>query len=293
MDVTLLSIGDHVRPGAYDVHSRFRRAVNFTSGEGLVSLVSEEVGGGPLNVVIAGPGCERIIASVSQLRVEADAAFVDGRRFDLGNVHRYRSKLVVSGWSGERFFRNLELFRQLLVENSSPGSLAFLVDEGRQSNFATGVEKAFLQRMTRGAEEVFRGDLLGGVKLLKGCGWGLTPSGDDFLAGLLIGVGLLQKLYRQDFSSAMDSIHEAALGGNVLSNSLLGLARKGLLFERMKKLVAALLGGEAEEVAAAARGLFAVGASSGADLATGFLMAVREGNQPLARWSRAAVAQGA
>ena len=48
----LISIGDRVEEGLYRFHSRFNRAVNFTQGDHLVSVVAEEIGDGPRNIVM-------------------------------------------------------------------------------------------------------------------------------------------------------------------------------------------------------------------------------------------------
>ena len=50
--VTLLSIGDQVRPGTYRFHSRFKRVVNFEHGGRLIAVVDETIGPGPLNIVL-------------------------------------------------------------------------------------------------------------------------------------------------------------------------------------------------------------------------------------------------
>ncbi|MGQ4807294.1 hypothetical protein NKDENANG_00639 [Candidatus Entotheonellaceae bacterium PAL068K] len=46
------SIGGRVQQGVYRMHSQFDREVNFTNDNLLVSLVAEEIGAGPLNIVI-------------------------------------------------------------------------------------------------------------------------------------------------------------------------------------------------------------------------------------------------
>jgi hypothetical protein len=112
---------------------------------------------------------------------------------------------------------------------------------------------------------------------LKGCGLGLTPSGDDFIAGLLIGLHVLQKLSGQNLQPTIDAIFRAARGDNIFSNTFLDLARRGLLFGRIKALLLALISGSRGSVRRAAEALFAVGASSGADLATGLFMTL-DGN---------------
>ena len=110
---------------------------------------------------------------------------------------------------------------------------------------------------------------------MKGCGLGLTPGGDDFIAGLLIGLYVLQKLNKQNLQPNMDAIFRAAQGDNIFSNTFLDLARRGLLFGRMKDLLLALISGGESPVRKAAERLFAIGETSGADLATGFFMTLR------------------
>jgi len=104
---------------------------------------------------------------------------------------------------------------------------------------------------------------------------GLTPSGDDFIAGLLIGLNLLQQLRGHDYQQIADEVFRTAKAGNIFSNSFLDLARRGLLFGRMKDLVLALMHETEEMVRTSAGQLMAIGESSGADLGTGFLLTVR------------------
>ncbi len=140
--------------------------------------------------------------------------------------------------------------------------------------------------MQRGGEQVFGGGLLEGVSMLKGCGAGLTPSGDDFIAGMLIGLHLVQQLCQRELRPVIDTIFRAATGNNIFSNTFLDLASRGLLFEKMKKLIVAILGDESDAVRVAAMDLFAIGATSGADLGTGFLMTLLEENGAVMRWKR-------
>jgi hypothetical protein len=105
----------------------------------------------------------------------------------------------------------------------------------------------------------------------------LTPSGDDFIAGLLIGLRLLQQTRGQDYQQTANSVFQAAKPGNLFSRTFLDLARRGFLFGRMKDLIVALVHGDADAVRGATGRLLAVGESSGADLATGFVLTVSGG----------------
>jgi len=286
--MNLLSVGDQVERGRYRVHSRFKRAVNFWDGRRLIFLVSEEIGAGPLNIVLAGRDSRRVLACVSGLRVEEHRLELDERRFNVDRSNCYRSDLTLEDCNGNHLASNLALFRQLLTDTSAANSLAFLIDAERIGNFTSAVERAFVSRIQRGANQVFVGSLLEGVSTLKGCGAGLTPSGDDFIAGVLIGLHLVQQLRQRELHQVIDTVCRAAKGNNIFSNTFLELASRGLFFEKMKKLIVAMLCEESYAVRAATLDLFAIGATSGADLGTGFLMTLLEENGAVMKWKREA-----
>jgi hypothetical protein len=98
---------------------------------------------------------------------------------------------------------------------------------------------------------------------------------------LLIGLNLLQELRGQAFQPTADAVFGAAEGDNIFSNTFLDLARRGLLFGRMKDLLFVLMTGSEASVRKATGKLFAIGASSGADLATGFFLTVHEQSRPV------------
>ena len=173
------------------------------------------------------------------------------------------------------FHRNLSVLAESLKADASPKSLAFLLDTKRRQNFRPGFERAFAAQITRGVHQVFHGPLLPGIRQLKGCGLGLTPAGDDFIAGFLIGLHLLSKLHGQDSQSTADAVFRAARGKNIFSNTFLDLARRGLLFGHLKDLLLALSTGSETSVRKATSRLFAIGETSGADLATGVFLTLQ------------------
>jgi hypothetical protein len=174
-----------------------------------------------------------------------------------------------------RFLRNLSVLGESLKADAPPKSLAFLLDGNRRQNFRPGFERSFVTQITLGVRQVFHGPLLPGIRQLKGCGLGLTPAGDDFIAGFLIGLHLLSKLRGQDSQSTADAVFRAARGKNIFSNTFLDLANRGMLFGHLKDLLLALITGSEASVRKATRKLFAIGETSGADLATGFFMTLQ------------------
>jgi hypothetical protein len=247
-----MTIGDLVEEGTYPFHSRFNRAVNFSQGNRLISLVDETIGDGPLNIVLHDFDAGH---SHNPLQILANEIIFEGRKHSIAS--RYSS--AIPGRP-----RNLSKFKKLLITTAPAKSLAFLLDEARVQNFHDGFERKFVEHVQHSVHEIFHTDRLEGVRALSGCGIGLTPSGDDFLAGHLIGLHLR--------GENTDDVFEAARSDNIFSNTFLDLARQGRLFGRMKDLIHALTHGGA--VRQCTERLFAVGSTSGADLATGFCMTV-------------------
>jgi hypothetical protein len=118
--------------------------------------------------------------------------------------------------------------------------------------------------------------LADGARGLAGLGPGLTPSGDDLLAGFaaawaLVGEALgIDRATRTRVTAAIRA--GAAPGASPLGRAWVGHACRGELLEPMTGLVALLLAPGPRDLEAATRGALRVGASSGTDWLVGFLL---------------------
>jgi hypothetical protein len=111
---------------------------------------------------------------------------------------------------------------------------------------------------------------------LAGLGPGLTPSGDDLLAGFAAGWVLVGEALGLD-GAVHRRVAGAILSGAESGASPLGLAWlrhacRGELLEPMTGFVTALLAEETRDLDAAARSALAVGSSSGTDWMVGFVL---------------------
>ncbi len=112
--------------------------------------------------------------------------------------------------------------------------------------------------------------------VLIGLGPGLTPSGDDYLAGVSFATRLLAAAdpsLSPRGRTIRQGIRQAIQGRtNRVSASLLRDATDGLGFRAMHELCDALAAGQSGAAERAARGLAAIGHSSGWDLLVGLLV---------------------
>ena len=113
---------------------------------------------------------------------------------------------------------------------------------------------------------------------LAGLGPGLTPSGDDYLAGFaaawVLGAAALGRggPDRTDVAAAL--ARGAAPGASPLGRAWIAHAARGEVAEPMACFFTALLGGATQALAASTRGVLGLGASSGTDWMVGALLGV-------------------
>lgn len=125
--------------------------------------------------------------------------------------------------------------------------------------------------------------LLQAAPRMLGLGPGLTPSGDDLLGGILFG---LHHAPRRAWSAPLRALRRelraAARAGatNPISAALLGDLMRGSGYRALHELLAALHSGDDTATDAAVAALLQLGASSGADLLSGLLLALASTPDP-------------
>jgi hypothetical protein len=252
--IELLDVGDRVETGSYGVFARFRGAIAFArdAGAGLAVVAGEDKCSGPVQVVVR--GCD--LNAIGSLEVCPDRVILDGVPLEIRC--RYHSRLRIGGRDPAVVRRNLHTFGAALRESAPARSVVFLAESG------TGFEAALARRFRRGAGLLLAGDLDSGARALAGLGFGLTPSGDDFLAGVLLA------MYAAGVSECdRRRVYDAARSPNAFSESMLKCAVEGCCIEPAHSLIHAIFEGVEGDVVRHTIRLSAVGASSGADLAAG------------------------
>ena len=263
------SYGDYLSNGIYSIHSRFNNVINFISGEFLVSIVTKDIGAGPLNIVVAGIDINQIYSLI----INEKSCILNGIKYNNDISKQTGSTIKCDHINIFKFKSNLNAFKKCLLENSPPKSLTFLMNEERKSNFKTSFEKEFIKKFKSGVEQIFSSNYIDGIKKIKGLGFGFTPSGDDFICGLLLGLNIARQFFQYELINKINEISFAAKGGNPISNAFILCAKQGLMFEKFKKLVFSILYLDEIKIFENTKQLCSIGATSGADMGVGFLKA--------------------
>lgn len=162
---------------------------------------------------------------------------------------------------------------------SPVGGLSGLLggDQDRPAN-ATGMLSQLVAAARSPALQVLAGigsskteaDAVSGAEALAGLGAGLTPSGDDFLIGVMHALWATREESEAKAKSAWLAA-AAAPRTTPLSAAWLNAAAAGEAADHWHTLLAALVDGNKSDIDRSCRQLLSVGHSSGADALTGFV----------------------
>jgi hypothetical protein len=107
---------------------------------------------------------------------------------------------------------------------------------------------------------------------LMGLGVGLTPSGDDYLVGLLAGMDATDDPPRHGLAAVIAG--HAPLRTTAVGAAVLGHASRGAFAERLHDVLVALARGRLDELAGPIERAMAYGATSGSDTLVGLFAAL-------------------
>ncbi|MGH7901268.1 MAG: DUF2877 domain-containing protein [Thermodesulfobacteriota bacterium] len=189
---------------------------------------------------------------------------------------------------------NLRVLRDVIYECKSREGLVPLLERvelgGPVNLFLNPLETSFSERARPNIERLMWGLYWGDSEMFStnaqtilGLGPGLTPSCDDFLAGLMISLDRGVKVLLKDEKAFFEFLkgvfaeiaEESKARTTIYSQGFLKLAHKGEGNEIVVKLVHSLLTDHEDSVASYSKTLIEMGETSGADIAIGIYYGIR------------------
>jgi len=274
------------------VHSIFKQVFNIvTEDEKLISVVSKNVGSGPINIVVDLPrdstmfslhvnqgqpvlseGDMLLINRKVQISMKYASMYKPCRHFKTLelNTIKHNLEIVKKVASSEGNFAGIGELMKCLTSNFD------IVPHSGLNKFASDALFPLSSLVTNAKEERYS-DLYHSAMNLIGLGPGLTPSADDALAGLmaallLVGENLGIKCNR------LRSINEviiSCVNGNMttlFSMEFLRHAASGEVNEQMMTLIEAVLTSDSVNVIETTKKLLSIGETSGTDIMLGLLL---------------------
>jgi len=243
----------------------------------VVSLVTPEVGDGPLNIVVEGDPPFACLKDGLEAQADGATIVVAGRlTIHLEAAQSWKPTIhwqPISAAAMQTLWQHVE-------QHATPKSLLTIWVASVRP--LLGVHMAFQETARNAVEQLLLALHLGDTlsvpvyaKSLAGLGPGATPAGDDLLLGLMAGLRAWPRFLKAERLSVDDAC--AAIAGaaeertHALSAAHLRAAQVGQMGVRWHRLAFALAQGDEPAIRQAADTLLAVGATSGADALAGFL----------------------
>lgn len=263
-------------PVPLQVLAVFDHACDFIAADGqVICLVSQAIGDGPLNIVMPGPLPRQMLPA------SGAAASISARRLSVGELE---IGLDCPQWEPHPdwgFLRSriatvcasLPVLATHVQSYAPPRSLLALLDAGDPAQPSA---RRVLDAVRRAGAHLAPGQSWSPEQAglaaaeVAGLGWGLTPCGDDWLAGVLAWAWLAHPAPAEVGEAVLRAVSGRT---SHLSLAFLRGAARGECDAAWHGLLGALAAGEPCNVDAALRAVLAHGATSGADRLAGFLSA--------------------
>jgi hypothetical protein len=280
-------------PQAGRIHSIFRRAVNVDLADTMLALLSDELPRMPNSVRL--PSAEAHVL-FSNLKPHMAVWVGDGKLHIPAcdfSLHlpaqppwEPRPAIATHHWSREVVAQHIPLLARYVLEQSRPGGLAsllgpLLLGQSAPETPLAQMALPMLRLLARASWQQNTTEIAQAVRGLAGLGPGLTPSGDDVLAGFAAVMALLSPYLSIDAASrehiAAHIAAEAQARTTRLSAILLAHAARGEVAEHLGEMLLALASPPESSsiVLRAADRLLAFGETSGSDTLLGVLLALR------------------
>lgn len=267
------------------VVAAFPRSCYADLGGRIVAFVQEDLGNGPLNVVVGGRPPFTAVAPGTPLTVEGERISFDSTLAVMwGGAEIWEAGLPPwNSRDGGGVLRGLTAAQEVLLAEAPAESFARLLGTPTWPTERTPTLWDPPDAMATRAREGMR-MLQGGIaarstalaaeaaRTLAGLGPGLTPAGDDVLAGALLALAVLPAEGSEGLREAIATT--ASRQTTRISAAYLEAARVGEASEAWHRLLDVIPGGDRMAIALAARKVMAFGETSGADMLAGFLLAM-------------------
>jgi Protein of unknown function (DUF2877) len=258
-----------------EVAAVFERSVYLRRGETFVCLGGPSIGNGPLTMIV--DFCPSGLRAGAPVSITERAISIGDRHLTLDRCELWRPSSRPAALEYDRLIEGCRAITKRMVVEAPAEGLARIHEPGRDGTALARIVRPRIARFESWLRHAFEPDQTAAdsahvaVWDLIGLGPGLTPSGDDFLAGAL---ALLDALAKRKAHAALARAITTAPRGltSPLSHCLLSAATHGHVGERLSLAVAAVVAGD---VGAAIAAIRTIGHSSGWDMLVGATAALR------------------
>ncbi len=270
----VISFGDHIEKGTYEVHSTFKNLVNFTNKTSFLTIASPDKQYGPFTIIIS-----------DLFPIKINYVKINEINFEINNYtfHIEKEKIWKSDYSFpnpvklEELKNNICAMIKYLYNILPCDSLLFILNDNNYCNTLkdNSFEKELYLSLKQGIQNLLiNKNNKEGILMLKSKGKGLTPSGDDFITGYLYALYVWEKINGKNTAVLRNNTYELACANNVISNYQLKAAKNGWFNKSFMPILDCLLKNK-KITNNTFKIILSYGSSSGIDILSGFLLTLK------------------
>ncbi|MBL6990697.1 MAG: DUF2877 domain-containing protein [Bacteriovoracaceae bacterium] len=287
----LLSYGDSLETGSYKLHSTFKNVINFTGLGGkkdIVSLVKTPITDAPNHLVFDYFASDltsvtSLIITDHQFIAKTSRTQISFAKADCDDCKTYVSTFELpKNYTLEQLEHNIQSVKKQVCAYSQDAGLSFLLDnKTKQAASTNPFEREFKIKVTKDIDKFFSPHWIQGAQGLRGCGPGLTPSGDDFLLGSIIAIILLTPIMDSAKLPEINVIADMAKSDNLISNNMFFWTVQKKYTGMIKQLIQVLtdINPTTKKLNQCVNEVTNLGSTSGVDLLVGLILSIQRRHQ--------------
>jgi hypothetical protein len=269
---TIISVGKDIllKKRELRIQSLFTNVINFIDEDDhLISIVSNKIGGGPNNIVVD----DIKDFNNMTLIIRDHSVCINDYEYFQEELNYYDDRLPNISFDRSIFIKNIKILKKMIIKKGNPISAIFLLDSLKERNFNSPFKRNLMQYLKKGTNDLLASEFKNGIKL-SGTGIGLTPQGDDLINGILLGLGVYEKITGKSTFDIRKSLYKTSNKTNIISQTFLYYSYIGRYYMKFKNLFIAFT--ENKDINVAIMNYLNIGETSGADILTGFIITMQK-----------------
>lgn len=256
------------------IHSVFVRTINIILNNELYTIASNQLDNAPATLIIDLASFENFDFAPNDSITLSDSKMKlsDSLCIDLNSAIPWKSDLPAYPVNDDQLIENVCFAKEFIIEK---GKAEWLRGMGvNQTPFYTEMGRMLRERTSDLINNFLFEDIDTNLKRamkLVGLGQGLTPSGDDFLVGVMLAFSTIKDDLSNKENWASQVVRESKEKTNLISHSALRYAEFGETRESIGLLIQALFTEKKEVVEQELLNVMKIGSSSGTEMTWGII----------------------
>lgn len=266
----ILFYGDCIINDIYFPKSSFSHINNYFSADNVMLSVSDDIDFAAPNSIIVN-SLENLNSNIS---LKQNRLQLNNIELELLPEKKYNSAFIFKSFTQNELTLRIEILEQIL-QNFSDNFLTLKVFFNKKIVTKSAFETEIYNRLSKGFEMLKQNAFFDGLQFIKGIGSGLTPSGDDFIAGVVMASYFAEKSLNKNLQPIRNSILKMMSDSNIYSFNFLRYLVSGNFNAHFKDFLTSFSEGKPEQMQLSVEKMKKIGASSGIDVLVGFIFTLK------------------